>query len=266
MKKIFILFITSFFSIICFAQTPEKMTFQAVVRDASNTLLVNQGIGMKISILQGSSTGISLYTETHSPNSNDNGLVNVEVGSGNVVSGNFNSINWNNGPFFIKTETDPSGGSSYTIIGTSQLMSVPFALHAKVAENIISPVYTVGLWPELGGYVFWVSNDGKHGLVSEIQDQGLATWYGAKDVISDPVNHSTDAKKFRDWRLPTKFELNEMYSLNAAIGSFGTKTYWSSIRSGSTTAWRQNFMSGLQFNTTAYTISDFFFVRAVREF
>ena len=57
-----------------------------------------------------------------------------------------------------------------------------------------------------------------------------------------------------------------MYSLNAAIGSFGTKTYWSSIRSGSTTAWRQNFMSGLQFNTTAYTISDFFFVRAVREF
>jgi hypothetical protein len=57
-----------------------------------------------------------------------------------------------------------------------------------------------------------------------------------------------------------------MYSANAAIGSFGTKTYWSSIRSGSTTAWRQNFSSGLQFNSTVFTISDFFFVRSIREF
>jgi hypothetical protein len=111
-----------------------------------------------------------------------------------------------------------------------------------------------------------VSADGKHGLVSETQDQGLATWYFAQDVISDPSNHSVDGQKFRDWRMPTKHELNEMYSARTAIGSFGTKTYWSSIRSGTTTAWRQNFMSGLQFNSTAYTISDFFFVRSVREF
>lgn len=145
-------------------------------------------------------------------------------------------------------------------------MSVPFALHAKVAESVVTPIYTIGSWPELGGYVFWVSADGKHGLVSETQDQGLATWYFAKDVISDPLNHSVDGQKFRDWRMPTKHELNEMYSVSSAIGSFGTKTYWSSIRSGSTTAWRQNFMSGLQFNSTAYTISDFFFVRSVREF
>ena len=266
MKNIFTLIPAFLFNILCFGQTPEKMTFQAVIRDASNTLLSNQNIGMQISILQGSINGNSIYTETHNPVSNNNGLVNLEIGDGTVASGNFSTISWSNGPFFIKTETDPNGGSSYSIIGTSQLMSVPFALHAKVAESVVTPIYTIGSWPELGGYVFWVSADGKHGLVSETQDQGLATWYFAKDVISDPLNHSVDGQKFRDWRMPTKHELNEMYSVSSAIGSFGTKTYWSSIRSGSTTAWRQNFMSGLQFNSTAYTISDFFFVRSVREF
>jgi hypothetical protein len=266
MKKIYTLLPALLINILCFGQTPEKMTFQAVIRDASDVLLGNQNIGMQISIVQGSVNGNVIYSETHNPISNNNGLVNLEIGDGTVASGSFNSINWSNGPFFIKTETDPNGGSSYTIIGTSQLMSVPFALHAKVAESVATPTYTIGSWPELGGYVFWVSADGKHGLVSETQDQGLATWYFAKDVISDPLNHSVDGQKFRDWRMPTKYELNEMYSASTAIGSFGTKTYWSSIRSGTTTAWRQNFMSGLQFNSTAYTISDFFFVRSVREF
>jgi hypothetical protein len=266
MKKIYSLFTALILTSIIIGQSPEKMTFQAVIRDASNALLVNQNIGMQISILQGSNTGSALYIETHSPTSNSNGLVNIEIGSGNIISGNFSSINWGNGPFFIKTETDPNGNNSYSINGTSQLMSVPFALHAKIAEDIISPIYTIGSWPELGGYVFWVSADGKHGLVAEIQDQGLATWYGAKNIISDPTNHSADGQKYRDWRLPTKYELNEMYSSSSAIGSFGTKTYWTSIRSGSTTAWRQNFLSGIQFNTTAYTINDFFFIRSIREF
>tara|TARA_B110001452_G_scaffold1115_1_gene996 strand:- start:94 stop:894 length:801 start_codon:yes stop_codon:yes gene_type:complete len=266
MKKIYSLFTALILTSIIIGQSPEKMTFQAVIRDASNALLVNQNIGMQISILQGSNTGSALYVETHSPTSNSNGLVNIEIGSGNIISGNFSSINWGNGPFFIKTETDPNGNNSYSINGTSQLMSVPFALHAKIAEDVISPIYTIGSWPELGGYVFWVSADGKHGLVAEIQDQGLATWYGAKNIISDPTNHSADGQKFRDWRLPTKYELNEMYSSSSAIGSFGTKTYWTSIRSGNTTAWRQNFLSGIQFNATSYTINDFFFVRSVREF
>ena len=266
MKKIYSLFTSLILTSIILGQSPEKMTFQAVVRDASNALLINQNIGMQISIVQGSVNGNSIYTETHNPISNNNGLVNLEIGDGTVSSGSFSSINWSNGPFFIKTETDPNGGNSYSITGTSQLMSVPFALHAKVAESVVTPTYTIGSWPELGGYVFWVSADGKHGLVSETQDQGLATWYFAKDVISDPFNHSVDGQKFRDWRMPTKHELNEMYSASTSIGLFGTKTYWSSIRSGSTTAWRQNFMSGLQFNSTAYTISDFFFVRSVREF
>ena len=113
MKKIYILLPALLVNIFCLGQTPEKMTFQAVIRDASNTLLTNQNIGMQISIVQGSVTGNAIYSETHTPMSNNNGLVNLEIGAGTVISGRFSSINWSNGPFFIKTETDPNGGNSY---------------------------------------------------------------------------------------------------------------------------------------------------------
>lgn len=130
------------------AQAPNKMSYQAVVRDAKNKLLTNQSVGMQISILQGSPSGSTVYTETQIPTSNSNGLVSLEIGSGTVVSGTFNTIDWSSGPYFIKTETDPDGGTNYTITGTSQLLSVPYALHAKTAENVTGgisetdPVYS----------------------------------------------------------------------------------------------------------------------------
>ncbi len=118
------------------AQAPQKMSYQAVVRNASNQLITNQSVGMQISILQTSATGTSVYVETQTPTTNANGLVSIEIGTGTVVSGDFTTIDWANGPYFIKTETDINGGSNYTITGTSQLLSVPYALHAKTAESI----------------------------------------------------------------------------------------------------------------------------------
>lgn len=123
-----------------FAQAPEKMSYQAVIRDATDALITSQAIGMQISVLQGSLTGIPVYVETQTPTSNINGLVSLEIGNGTNVSGNFNTIDWSNGPYFIKTETDPTGGTAYTISGTSQLMSVPFALHAKTADNFTGTI------------------------------------------------------------------------------------------------------------------------------
>jgi uncharacterized protein (TIGR02145 family) len=110
-----------------FAQAPNKMSYQAVIRNSSNTLVTNTAIGMRISILQTSSSGTAVYVETHTPTTNANGLASIEIGDGTLVNGNFANINWANGPYFIKTETDPSGGNNYTITGTSQLLSVPYS-------------------------------------------------------------------------------------------------------------------------------------------
>jgi hypothetical protein len=117
------------------AQSPQKMSYQAVVRNSSNQLVVNQMVGMRISILQGSESGTSVYTETQKPTTNANGLVTIEIGAG-TTSDDFSAIDWANGPYYIKTETDPSadGGTNYTINGVSQLLSVPYALLAKNVE------------------------------------------------------------------------------------------------------------------------------------
>jgi len=128
-----------------FAQTPDKMSYQAVVRNANNNVVANQAVGMQISIVQGSTNGSAIYAETQNPTTNTNGLISIEIGTG-TTSDDFSSIDWANGPFYIKTETDPTGGSNYTITGTSQLMSVPYALYAKTSgSSIPGPAGTNGL-------------------------------------------------------------------------------------------------------------------------
>lgn len=140
MKKIITVCAVLLMTASVFAQAPEKMSYQAVVRDGSNALVSSTAVGMQLSILQGSASGTAVYVETQTPTSNANGLVSVEIGSGTVVSGTFATIDWSNGPYFIKTETDPTGGTSYTITGTSQLLSVPYALHAKTAESVTGTI------------------------------------------------------------------------------------------------------------------------------
>lgn len=137
MKNIYTLVITCLLSISAFAQAPEKMSYQAVVRDAANNLVASSSVGMQISILQGSPSGTAVYVETQTPTSNTNGLVTIEIGGGTLVSGDFSTIDWANGPYYIQTETDPTGSTSYTISGTSQLLSVPYALHAETAQKVL---------------------------------------------------------------------------------------------------------------------------------
>ena len=134
MKNLYPFLILLFLSLNIYAQSPEKMSYQAIVRDANNTLVANKTIGMQISILQSNTTGTVVYAETHTIDTNLNGLVSLEIGRGST-SDNFSTIDWSAGPYFIKTETDPTGGSSYTITGTSQLMSVPFALYANTSGS-----------------------------------------------------------------------------------------------------------------------------------
>ena len=124
-----------------FAQAPEKFTYQAVVRNASNSLIANGQVGMRVSILQGSANGSAVYVETQTATTNANGLMTLSIGGGTVQQGTFANIDWANGPFFLKTETDPNGGSNYSVTSTQQLLSVPYALYAKTAENGFSGDY-----------------------------------------------------------------------------------------------------------------------------
>jgi len=120
------------------AQVPQKMSYQAVIRNGNNVLISNQQVGMRISIVQDSSNGNEVYTESHIAKTNVNGLVSVDIGGGNSIKGTFTEIDWAKGPYYIKTETDPLGGTNYIITNSSKLLSVPYALYAQSAGGFIN--------------------------------------------------------------------------------------------------------------------------------
>jgi len=138
MKKIY-LFITLLLSgLSVIAQVPFKISFQANVLNHANQAIVNQNVGVKISILSESENGNVLYSETQNCLTNNNGFIAFEIGSGENQTLSLNSIDWSAGNLFVKTEIDPEGGSNYTIVGISKLMSVPLALYANKADTIAS--------------------------------------------------------------------------------------------------------------------------------
>ena len=140
MKTLFTIILAGFLTLMANSQTPQKMSYQAVVRNISGELVKNSPVGMKISIVLGSATGTLTYSENQTQTTNVNGLVTLEIGSGTVTFGTFSGINWSSGIYFIKTEIDPTGGTSYTITATSQILSVPYALHAKTAESLSTAI------------------------------------------------------------------------------------------------------------------------------
>ncbi len=135
MNKFYTTITALILSMIVIAQSPEKMSYQAVIRNAENNLVSNQKVGMQISIIQGTTDGPTVYTETQTPTTNANGLVSIEIGTGNTTD-NFAAIDWSDGVYFVKTETDIDGETNYTITGVNQLLSVPYALFAKEAGNV----------------------------------------------------------------------------------------------------------------------------------
>ena len=116
------------------AQAPEGFNYQAVVRNAGGIILNNQPVGMRLTVQQGSIGGTAVYTETFTSTTNGYGLVNLEIGTG-ASTDDFSTIDWANGPYFMETAVDVTGGTTYSVMGTSQLMSVPYALYAKTSGN-----------------------------------------------------------------------------------------------------------------------------------
>ena len=300
MKKLYTFLAAVLLTAITFAQAPEKMSYQAVVRDASDALVQSQAVGMQISILQGSASGTAVYSETQTATTNVNGLLSIEIGAG-TTSDDFTTIDWATGTYFIKTETDPTGGTNYAITGTSQLLSVPYALHAKTAENVTS---TCGLAigdTHQGGIIFYLDASGCHGLIAAPSDQSSSiTWWNGSNVdtyaygngISAGEGNSQGIRRWQgtcsscyaselcqdlslggyaDWYLPSKYELNLMYenigqgdALGLGnIGNLANSFYWSSTEYDSSNAWIQDFNLGGQFYNGKSNTS---FVRAVRAF
>jgi hypothetical protein len=154
MKKIGLSLLMLVMSIITLAQVPNKMSFQTVVRNNLGKLVVNKSIGVRLSILKTSSTGTTVYVETHSKTSNVNGLLTLEVGTGTVSSGAFTTIDWSQGPYFLKTEMDVNGGTNYTISGVTEFVSVPYAKMAENANNANS-VKTLSNGANVGDMCYW---------------------------------------------------------------------------------------------------------------
>jgi hypothetical protein len=132
MKKLVIFLAAIALLINAFAQTPQKMSYQAVIRNSSNVLITNKKVGMIISILENRTP---VYVEMHTATTNSNGLVSLHIGEGVVLSGSFAAIDWSKGSHYVKTETDPTGGTDYSVVGESELLSVPYALYAGSSSS-----------------------------------------------------------------------------------------------------------------------------------
>ncbi|HZK08330.1 MAG TPA: hypothetical protein VFC92_09025 [Bacteroidales bacterium] len=136
---------------------------------------------MQISILQGSASGTAVYVETQTPTTNANGLASIEIGAGTVQTGDLATIDWANGPYFIKTETDPEGGANYTITGTSELLSVPFALHANETDPRVPQGTSPGEMQYWNGTEWVIVAAGNEGDILTFVG-GAPAWEGQQTV------------------------------------------------------------------------------------
>ncbi len=175
----------SLFAVICYllsfisasAQAPELVSYQGVARDGSGNILVNQLIGLEITLHSGSGIGPVVYQETHNVTTNQFGLFAVQIGNGTIGQGSFPLIDWGGDAFYVEIGLDPSGGNSFGSLGTSQLISVPYALYAK---NSGSPGLPGPTGPEgPTGPVGEVGPTGLLGVTGPTGPTGLQGFQGA---------------------------------------------------------------------------------------
>ncbi len=175
LKKINFIIVVLLIGLISKAQTPEIFNYQAVVRDASGELISSQNVGIRISVLQGSETGNPVYSEIHTVQTSTNGSISLKIGEGDSPTADFSAIDWGASDYYLKVEMDETGGASYTSLGASQLLSVPYALHAKAATSLgDDKVYSTAsdtlfvVKDHDGNVVFAVFPDGAEVIVNEI--------------------------------------------------------------------------------------------------
>ena len=246
------------------------MNYQGVARNQLGVALQNQLVGMQFSIHDGLPTGSVIYQETDTATTNQFGLFTTHIGNGTATIGTFSSITWSTGDKYLEVALDATGGNGYTAMGTTQLLSVPYALYAKSAGTVSTGGGFTHYVGELfgGGVVFHVYKDAsgqEHGLVVSLTNQSSSvhwsnidasaigaaaqsSWDGASNtnaVIAQAGQTSSAALLcknyagggFNDWYLPAIDELKLLfinrYNVNKTIGNTGTQIDYKSYWSSS---------------------------------
>jgi len=284
MRKLFTFLSAIIITASIWAQAPGKMSYQAVIRNSNDQLVTDHAVGMKISILQGSEGGTAVYTETQTTATNANGLVSIEIGG----ETGFDAIDWSKGPYFIKTETDPEGLANYSISGTSELLSVPYALFSANGSGglthyigelygggIIVAAYKVagvehGLiasLTDLSEGIIWTTEsyqsvtvpdgaispiDGLSNSNAIVAQAGAGTTYAAGLCRA---YSATGDGGLTDWYLPASYELKQCYNaafvVNTILGDtngFPLAYYWSSTEYNDSDACYMDFQYGFAGN------------------
>jgi hypothetical protein len=338
MKNIFSLMIGLLCSCVLFAQIPRNISYQTAVRASNGNLVTLVPVAFKFTIHQGTNAGAIVYEETQTVTTNKDGLATLKVGEGLALTGNFSSIDWSTGLYFLRTKVDVKGGANFLLLTVSQFSSVPYVFYAEKTksvdysglknlpdvdslQNILAdmqsenaalerkldslstakPAHFVGEHYG-GGVVFYVSNNGKHGLIAATADLSSVRWGGGKDTITHATvskigfglhntnlimnQRSLDGKNFAalnslnyiilqdgiiydDWCLPSKDELQLMFQSRNKIGGFTTDSfsttpnYWSSTEASSTSAISLSFEDGI---FTSDAKSTLYKVRPIRSF
>jgi len=132
------------------AQVPQRIAYQAVLRNADGTVMANQQVELQVLLHKTSATGDVVYSETHAKTTSNQGLVAFEIGAGTVNSGTFSGIIWSD-PIFLELKVKKQGQQSFTNLGTSQIVAVPYAFLAEKSLNASNGISSLG---PLGNTVF----------------------------------------------------------------------------------------------------------------
>jgi hypothetical protein len=264
MKKILTLLLLVVATITVNAQTPpEAFNYSAVARDANSNPIANSTIGIQISIKIGSPTGNTVYQENHFVNTDDFGLFNLIVGGGSILSGTIADIDWSADDYYLQVGMDANGGTNFLNMGSTQLLSVPYALYAKSAGSVSgggSGTFTHYIGEEFeGGVIFhlWFDANGvERGLIvdktdlsnaqvwsnvdqTEIGASAQSSWDGVgnSNAIVGQAGHTSSAAAlclnstnggYTDWYLPTVDELSLLwhnrYNVNRTLSTIGGAT------------------------------------------
>lgn len=292
--KFLLIFCCSFITILCAQIPPAAFTYSAVARNAQNIPISNKNISIQISILKSTPTGNDVYKENHTVSTDQFGLFNLVVGGGAIQSGSISNIDWSNDKYFIKVGMDVNGGTNFSTMGVTQLLSVPYAMYAKSAGGMSNSGgnFTHFIGEEFGGGVIfhlWKDQQGvEHGLIvdktdlsssliwsnatTNLGDSARDRWDGSRNsnAIVNQAGHTTSAAALclnsvnggqNDWYLPAQYELQLLFGDNYYSVKKAFEQIPNATKLADANYWSSNFFFG-ESSVVGYSVTEMRFISA----